>query len=63
MKKKSKLIATLSSLGLALAMMVFAVYAATSVTFKVTTNVSFEATKHVQATIVVRILGQSTILQ
>ena len=58
MKKKSKLIATLSSLGLALAMMVFAVYAATSVTFKVTTNVSFQATKHVQATIVAKDTGK-----
>ena len=57
MKKKAKLIATISSLGLALAMMVFAVYAATSVTFKVTTNVSFEATKHVQASIVAKDTG------
>ena len=51
MKKKIKLISTFASLGLALALMVFGVYAATAVQFKVTTNVSFTADTEVQATI------------
>ena len=54
MNRKAKIIATLSTLGLAIAMLVFSVYAATSATFKVTTNVSFVATKHVKATITAR---------
>lgn len=54
MNRKAKIIATLSTLGMAIAMLVFSVYAATSATFKVTTNVSFVATKHVKATITAR---------
>ena len=57
MNRKAKIIATLSTLGLAIAMLVFSVYAATTVTFKVTTNVSFVATKHVKATITARDSG------
>lgn len=51
MKKKIKLISTFASLGLALALMVFGVYAATSVTFNVTTQVTFKETQHVKATV------------
>ena len=43
MKKKVKLITTFASLGLALALMVFGVYAATKVTLTTTSQVSFEA--------------------
>ena len=58
MKKKIKLISTFASLGLALALMVFGVYAATSASFKVTTNVSFTATQHVKAIVSVRETGK-----
>ena len=51
MKKKMKLFATISSFGLALAKLVFGVYAATSANFKITTNISFIATKHVKVSI------------
>ena len=49
MKKKIKLITTFASLGLALALMVFGVYAATSATFKIDGTVSFQASANVDA--------------
>ena len=42
MKKRAKIITTIASLCLAVALMAFGVYAATQVTFNVTTKVSFE---------------------
>ena len=51
MKKKVKLITTIASLGLALALMAFGVYAATSATFNVSTTVTFQATQHVKVTV------------
>ena len=53
MKKKVKLITTIASLGLALALMAFGVYAAVTASFSVTTQVSFQATAHVKATVTV----------
>ena len=51
MKKKFKLFATVASLCLAIALMGFGVYAASTVTVTVTSNVSFSASAHVRATI------------
>lgn len=51
MKKKVKLITTIASLGLALALMAFGVYAATTASFKVTGTVSFTATAHVECNV------------
>ena len=51
MKKKFKLFATVASLCLAIALMGFGVYAASTVTVTVTSNVSFTASAHVRATI------------
>ena len=53
MKKKVKLITTFASLGLALALMVFGVYAATTKSFNIQTQVGFQATAHVQATVTI----------
>ena len=47
MKKKIKLITTFASLGLALALMVFGVYAALTETFTVTSSVNFTASKDI----------------
>ena len=49
MKKKFKLITTIASLCLAVALMAFGVYAATSVKYDVTTNVTFQAAQNVKA--------------
>ena len=43
MKKKTKLIATIASLCVALTLMVFGVYAASTITLNVTSNVTFNA--------------------
>ena len=51
MKKKFKLFATIGSLCLAVAMMTIGVLAATSATFTVTSNVSFNAQNNIYATI------------
>ena len=47
MKKKVKLITTIASLGLALALMAFGVYAALTETFTVTSSVNFTASKDI----------------
>ena len=44
MKRKLKIVGTLASLGLCLAMLVIGVYAATSVSFNITANVQFTVT-------------------
>ena len=51
MKKKFKLLTSIASLGLALALGVFGVLAATGKTFNVSTSVSFTATQHVKVTV------------
>ena len=51
MKKKFKLFTTIASLCLAVALMAFGVYAATTVKYDVQTNVSYEATKNVKASV------------
>ena len=57
MRKKMKLLATLGSLGVALIMLFFGVYAATTANFIITTSVSFTATKHVKATVIAKDTG------
>ena len=49
MKKRFKLITTIASLCLAVALMAFGVYAATEASFSVTNRVSFDATANVKA--------------
>lgn len=44
MKRKLKIVGTLASLGLSLAMLVIGVYAATTVSFNITANVQFAVT-------------------
>ena len=51
MKKKFKLITTIASLCLAVALMAFGVYAATSVKYDIVTNVTYTATPNVKATV------------
>lgn len=51
MKKRVKLFTTIASLCLAVALMAFGVYAATTVTVSVTNQVSFTATPNVKAVI------------
>lgn len=54
MKKKFKLITTIASLCLAVALMAFGVYAAINVNYTVTTNVSYQAAKNVKAKVTYR---------
>ena len=63
MKKKVKLITTIASLGLALALMAFGVYAALTVNFRVTSQVSFTAAPNVnvQFTAAVAKTGSATL--
>lgn len=63
MKKKVKLITTIASLGLALALMAFGVYAALTVSFNVTSQVSFTAAANVnvQFTAAVAKTGSATL--
>ena len=56
MKKKVKLITTIASLGLALALMAFGVYAATQAQFSVTSTVTF-TNLNVAATMVANVTG------
>ena len=51
MKKRVKLLTTIASLCLAVALMAFGVYAATNITATVTNTVSFTATENVKATL------------
>lgn len=52
--KKFKLISTIASLCLAVALMAFGVYAATSVSVKITSNISFSAKDNVSGTLTVK---------
>lgn len=63
MKKKVKLITTIASLGLALALMAFGVYAALTVSFNVTSQVSFTAAANVNVkfTAAVTTTGSATL--
>ena len=54
MKKKLKITGTIASLFFCLAMLVVGVYAATSATYDISTNVSFTATQHVKATVIAK---------
>ena len=60
MKKKIKLITTFASLGLALALMVFGVYAALTETFTVTSSVNFTASKDILVDFAVATTGEGT---
>ena len=51
MKKRFKLFSTIASLCLAIALMAFGVYVATTASFSITNKVSFTAEKNVKATI------------
>ncbi|MEG1751870.1 MAG: hypothetical protein RR140_03575 [Clostridia bacterium] len=51
MKRKAKLITTFASLGLALALMAYGVFAATSQSIAVTNTITFTATKDIAATV------------
>lgn len=51
MKKKVKLITTIASLGLALALMAFGVYAAATVNYNVTTSVSYSIGQNIAGSV------------
>ena len=55
MKKRVKLLTTIASLCLAVALMAFGVYAATSASFSITNKVSFTATPNVKATVTLEV--------